>query len=119
MSRAQIGRQMPPLPWMVEGARVHNRGDICNHAKSGTIQRVWPTRWGINVEVRYDDGSADVVTTNSFYDGPLGSPARFVQLHSYEIRPDVHERLERAAKRLGITTEEAIAQAVVMMEAKS
>lgn len=111
-----IGTQEPFAPWMKEGARVHNFGDVCNLPKNGAIVRTWADQWTNNVEVRWDDdGGSDVLTTNAFRPGPLGSPPRCVRLHSYELRPDAQERLEAIAAAHGITLEQAIAAAVVRM----
>lgn len=110
-----IGTQEPFAPWMKEGARVHNFGDVCNLPKGGAIMRTWADQWANNVEVRWDDGSTDTLTTNAFRPGPLGSPPRCVPLRSYELRPDVQERLQAAASAHQITLEQAINAAICAM----
>lgn len=110
-----IGTQEPFAPWMKEGARVHNFGDVCNQPKNGAIVRVWADQWANSVEVRWDDGTTSVLDANAFRPGPLGSAPRCVRLHSYELRPDVQEHLEAIVAAHGITLEQAIAAAVVRM----
>lgn len=111
-----IGTHVPYEAWMVPGARVRNRGDVMNSPKNGAIARTFADNWYNHIEITWEDGTSSTVTTNSFAPGPLGSTARFVRLHSYELRPDAQVKLEAMAEKYGIHVEDALCRAIALAE---